>query len=49
MSGLLLLPLHHEHYGMSAISAYAVAQRALNDAIAQDAARHPEELIWYPA
>jgi len=38
-----------EDGGMSAISAYAVAQRALNDAIAQDAARHPEELIWYTA
>jgi len=38
-----------EDGGISPISAYAVAQRALNDAIAQDAARHPEELIWYTA
>jgi hypothetical protein len=36
-----------EDGGISPISAYAVAQRALNDAISQDAARHPEELIWY--
>jgi hypothetical protein len=38
-----------EDGGISPISAYAVAQRALNDAISQDAARHPEELIWYTA
>lgn len=36
-----------EDGGISPVSAYAVAQRALNDAISYDAAKHPEELIWY--
>jgi hypothetical protein len=31
---------------MSSTSAYATAQRVLNDAIAQDAQRHTEELEW---
>lgn len=38
-----------EDGGISPVSAYAVAQRALNDAISYDAAKHPEELIWYTA
>lgn len=36
-----------EDGAVSAQSAYATAERALNDAIALDAARHPEETIWY--
>lgn len=36
-----------EDGGMSATSAYATAQRMLNDSIAQDAQRHSEELVWY--
>ena len=35
-----------EAAGMSSTSAYATAQRVLNDAIAQDAQRHTEELEW---
>lgn len=35
-----------EDGGASANSAYATAERVLNDAIAQDAARHSEELTW---
>lgn len=38
-----------EDGGFSATSAYATANRILNDAIAQDAQRHVEELIWYTA
>lgn len=38
-----------EDGGISAISAYGMAKNALNDAIAQDAQRHSEELIWYTA
>jgi len=36
-----------EDSGMTATSAYATAQRAMNDAIALDAAKHPEETIWH--
>lgn len=36
-----------EDGGISASSAYATAQRILNDAVAQDAARHSEEVVWY--
>jgi len=36
-----------EDGGATATSAYATAQRYLNDAIAFDAAKHPEETIWY--
>lgn len=35
-----------EDAGMSSTSAYATAARVLNDAIAQDAQRHSEELEW---
>lgn len=35
-----------EDGGMSSTSAYATAGRVLNDAIAQDAQRHTEELEW---
>ena len=35
-----------EDGGVASASAYATAQRVLNDAIAQDAQRHSEELIW---
>lgn len=35
-----------EDGGISSTSAYATAQRLLNDAIAFDAAKHPEELIF---
>ena len=35
-----------EDGGISATSAYVTANRMLNDAIAQDAQRHSEELIW---
>lgn len=38
-----------EDGGFSATSAYATANRILNDAIAQDGQRHVEELIWYTA
>lgn len=36
-----------EDGGMTAASAYATAQRMIADAIALDAAKHPEETIWY--
>lgn len=36
-----------EDGGVGAGSAYMTAQRMLNDAIAYDAAKHPEEVIWY--
>jgi len=35
-----------EDGGMSAVSAKALAQSYLSDAIAIDASKHPEELIW---
>lgn len=35
-----------EDAGIGASSAYATANRLINDAIALDAAKHPEELIW---
>jgi len=35
-----------EDGGVMSSSAYATAERALNDAISFDAAKHPEELIW---
>lgn len=35
-----------EDGGISSTSAYATAQRVLNDAISFDAAKHPEELIF---
>lgn len=35
-----------EDGGVMASSAYATAQRSLSDAIALDAGKHPEELIW---
>lgn len=35
-----------EDGGVGMSSAYATAQRVLNDAIALDAAKHPEEIIW---
>ena len=38
-----------EDGGVSSSSAYATANRMLNDAIAFDAAKHPEETIWYTA
>ena len=37
-----------EDGAVSAQSAYQAAERALNDAIALDAVKHPEETIWYP-
>lgn len=36
-----------EDGGVGMSSAYATAQRTLNDAIVFDAAKHPEETIWY--
>lgn len=36
-----------EDGGNAGLSAYATANRALNDAISFDAAKHPEEVIWY--
>lgn len=35
-----------EDGGVGASSAYATANRSLNDAISLDAIKHPEELIW---
>lgn len=35
-----------EDGGVGASSAYATANRSLNDAISLDASKHPEELIW---
>lgn len=36
-----------EDGGVSSASAYAIAQKSLQDAIAFDAAKHPEETIFY--
>lgn len=36
-----------EDGGMNPVSSYARAEIALSDAIALDAAKHPEETIWY--
>jgi hypothetical protein len=36
-----------EDGGINPVSAYAMAQKSLSDAIAFDAAKHPEETIWY--
>jgi len=36
-----------EDGGMAGMSAYNTANRSLNDAISFDAAKHPEETIWY--
>lgn len=36
-----------EDGGMNPVSVYARAKNALDDAIAIDAAKHPEETIWY--
>jgi len=36
-----------EDGGQSAVSAYRTAERVISDAIALDAAKHPEETIWY--
>ena len=36
-----------EDGGASGLSAYNTAQRVVNDAISLDAAKHPEETIWY--
>ena len=36
-----------EDGGIPAVSAYNTASRVLSDAIALDAAKHPEETIWY--
>ena len=36
-----------EDGGMNPVSAYARATNALQDSIALDAAKHPEETIWY--
>lgn len=36
-----------EDGGVQALSAYNTAQRMISDAIALDAAKHPEETIWY--
>ena len=36
-----------EDGGASGLSAYLTAQRVASDAIALDAAKHPEETIWY--
>ena len=38
-----------EDGGQQSINAYQMAQSALADEIAMDAARHPEDTIWYPA
>lgn len=35
-----------EDGGVAGVSAYRTAERALSDAIALDAAKHPEEVIW---
>jgi hypothetical protein len=35
-----------EDGGAASSSAYATAQRVLNDAIAFDSAKHPDEVIW---
>ena len=36
-----------EDGGQQSMNAYAAAQSALADEIAMDAARHPEDIIWY--
>jgi len=36
-----------EDGGVAGVSAYRTAERTLSDAIALDAAKHPEETIWY--
>jgi len=36
-----------EDGGVAGVSAYNTASRTLSDAIALDAAKHPEETIWY--
>tara|TARA_R110000744_G_C19169683_1_gene541449 strand:+ start:49 stop:696 length:648 start_codon:yes stop_codon:yes gene_type:complete len=36
-----------EDGGMNPVSSYAKAENAMQDAIALDAAKHPEETIWY--
>lgn len=36
-----------EDGGASAAMAFSMAQRSISDAIAMDAAKHPEETIWY--
>lgn len=36
-----------EDGGINPVSAFSVAQTSLSDAIAFDAAKHPEETIWY--
>ena len=36
-----------EDGGQQSINAYAAAQSALSDEIALDAARHPEDTVWY--
>ena len=36
-----------EDGGQQSMNAYAAAQSALSDEIAMDAARHPEDTIWY--
>lgn len=36
-----------EDGGQQSMNAYAAAQSALSDEIALDAARHPEDVIWY--
>jgi len=36
-----------EDGGVAGMSAYNTAQRFMSDAIALDAAKHPEETIWY--
>lgn len=38
-----------EDGGQQSINAYGAAQSALSDEIALDAARHPEDVVWYPA
>lgn len=38
-----------EDGGQQSINAYSSAQSALADEIALDAARHPEDVVWYPA
>jgi hypothetical protein len=37
-----------EDGGQQSINAYQMAQSAMSDEIAMDAARHPEDSIWYP-
>ena len=37
-----------EDGGQQSVNAYASARSALSDEIALDAARHPEDVVWYP-